>query len=463
LASRRLAIILLILLILLSILGTIIPQEQLLPFSYLKKWPFDYRFLYKIVERLGFTRIYSSFFYVAVVCLLCISISFCTIKRTRAFFFEKKNTPRIDQKILKKYRNSAELSFPNGFDEKKIQHIVQVFGKKFRISFRKIHEENTTFFHAVKGGWGFCGSLLFHCCFLIIMIGAIISAWTRFSGVIVLTEGQTFQGNIAEYRGLRTRPLLRPRPLDFEIDLLKFKPEYDRVARYISEISIKDQSGQTIQTSIRPFHPLAHRGYKFYYKEHGFSPSFILKYKENKALFHSFVALKTYTEDDPVRYEDEFEIPAIGLLVRARLYPDAVNDNGVIKTKSPLPNNPVIDLTITQYGEGIYEGKIEQEQAVSFKDLTLTFNDLHYWSSFRIVRDPGYNIIVIGFFSGFVGLLMRIFFVREAIWMLFSKNEVHPTITIAGIRERDKVFFAERFKKIVAEIQKLQKVHPDYS
>jgi cytochrome c biogenesis protein ResB len=461
LASRKLAIILLILLVLLSILGTIIPQEQLLPFNKVEKWPFDSRFLYGIVEKIGLTRIYNSFLYIAVTCLLAISISFCTLKRTLSFFSEKKNTPRIDPKILKKYRNSTELSLSKGLDEKNFQHIVNIVRKKFR--FRKINAESTTSFYAVKGELGFLGSLLFHGCFLVIMIGAVISAWTRFSGTIVLTEGQTFQGHATQYKGLKTKPLLRPQQLDFEIGLLKFKPEYDKVARYISEITIQEQSGQTIHTSIRPFHALAHRGYNFYYKEHGFSPSFILKYKGNKVLFDSFVALKSHTEDDPVKYEDAFEIPGVGLLVHARLYPDAENNDGVIKTKSPLPINPVIDLTINQYGDGIYKGTIKQEQTVSFKDFTLTFNDLHYWSSFRVVRDPGYNIIVIGFFIGFAGLLIRIFFVREAIWMLFSKDEVNPTITIAGFRERDKVFFAERFKKIVAEIQKLQEVYPDYS
>jgi len=321
-----------------------------------QKWQTEHPLLSHLSISLGLTNLYTSSGYIAILSMLFLSLSVCIYKR-----------------------------FPYIFRDR---------GEKVR--------------------YGLLGSLIFHFSFLIILAGAIVSTWTRFEGMIILTEGQPFKGYPDEYIAVQRRPLFVSDPLGFQLMLQKFKPFYGTQPKYVSEVLIGDRGNKTHET-IRDFHALSYKGYTFYQKDHGFSPSFVLKDHWGRVIFQSFVAFKSHKEAEEVRYEDYFRIPGTGLEIEGRLYPDMVINDGKVRSKSALPNNPVIDIKIKEKEKEIFRGIVKLGQDIKLTNFSLSFNDLRYWSSFRVVKDPGIPVIYAGFGTGVFGLFLRLLSIRMGV------------------------------------------------
>lgn len=450
LASRKLAITLLTILILLSILGTVIPQESLYPRDDFKIWQSKYPLLSNLAISLGLAHLYTSLGYITVIGMLFLSISVCTYRRALWMFRDtKRELP--DVSVLKRYKNFFFLNYPYSIDESCKIIRSNLLRRGYRLS--NPNKEKDIRLKGEKGRYGIWGSLLFHFSFLIILAGALVSVWTRFEGKIILTEGQTFKGHPNEYIAVQRAPFFTPKPLGFQLALQKFKPLYGTVPKYISEVLIEEDNGEGNSETIRDFHALSYKGYTFYQKGHGFSPSFVLKDPRGRVIFQSFVAFKSHWEAEEVRYEDYLRIPGTGFEVEGRLYPDMVINDGKIKTKSPLPNNPVVEVNIKKWGKKVYQGAIKLDQGIKLGDFLFSFNDLRYWSGFRVVKDPGIPIIYAGFCAGVLGLIIRILLIHEYIWVFIEGNAEGSTLIIAGRAERGKAFFAERFAGLVEELK----------
>lgn len=450
LSSRKLAITLPAVITALSILGTIIPQESLCPLSDFEQWQLQYPFLSGLAISLGLTDLFRSAAFTAAAALLFLSISVCTYKRVRQAL---RNTggEALDVGSFRQYGNSFSVHFPHSASGSSGIIQSRLLGRGYRPS--QVHGGDGLLLKAEKGRFGGWGSFVFHFSFLIILAGALTSVWTRLEGRVVLTEGQQFQGYPNEYLFVRGAPFADPEPLGFRLTLERFKPAYGTPSRYVSEVLIEG-SGEKRSETIRDFHALSHHGYTFYQKDHGFSPQFLLQDSRGRVVFESFVAVKSHLDGEGPRYEDHFKIPGTDLEVEARLYPDAAADGEKITTRSPMPDNPLIDLTIKRAGEAIYDGRIRLNECVGAGDLFFCFSDLRYWSAFRVVKDAGIPIIYAGFFVGILGLLVRLLLVRERIWVIIEEKTDGSMVTVAGWTERGKAFFAERFAGLVEELKK---------
>ncbi len=345
--SRKFSLALLVLLILFSLLGTVVPQEHLYGGDEFRKWQHDYPTFYRAAIPLGLTRLYTSTGFIAVAVLLFLSLGLCTFRRVRTLL-------------------------------------------------------------QGKGGYGQWGSVLFHFSAIVILAGAVTSLWTKFDGNILLTEGQSFSGNTGEYASIQRSPYFAFPAPDFTLTLQKFRPTYGAVPIYVSDVAI-ERNGSRIPEAVRDFHALSYGGYAFYQKGHGFSPSFLVRDRWGGVVFQSFVSFRSgIGPDGEVQYEDYFQIPGAGLEVRGRLYPDLVAAKDSITTKSVLPVNPGIDIRIKKNGEEVYQGILMRGQSIELDGFSLAFQDLRYWSEFRVVRDPGVPVIYLGFIIGALGLTMKL-------------------------------------------------------
>lgn len=449
LVSRKLIIILLITFILLSILGTIIPQESLYPRDDFQKWQTEHPLLSKLTISLGLTHLYSSLGYITIVGVIFLSVFICTYKRAlRAFKDRRRKVSEVGD--FKKNENFTSFNCQFSIDESLKTVCAALSNKGYRVSHTR--QEKGFQVEGEKGRCGVLGSLIFHLSFLILLVGAIASTWMRFEGKFILTEGQPFKGHLDEYISVK-KAFLPTKPLNFRLVLQKFKPIYDTPPRYVSEVLIEDDSGGKTYETVRDFHALSYRGYTLYQKDHGFSPSFVLKDQRGKVIFNSFVAFKSHKEAEEVRYEDYFKIPGTSLEIEGRLYPDMVDNDGQLKTKSILPNNPVIAVKVKESGKEVFKSTIALHRNVQIGEHVFSFDDLRYWSGFRVVKDPGIPIIYLGFITSIFGLLVRILSVHEQIWIVIAGNGGNTSVIIAGSAEKGNAFFAKRFARMVEVIK----------
>jgi len=108
--SRKLAIFLISLVILLSIIGTTIPQKSQLKADVYNAWKNTNPQQAYIYEKIGFTNLFSSFIFVSIAFLLFINTAFCTQNMLAGAFRKLGNYPQFQNKqYINRLENNSIL------------------------------------------------------------------------------------------------------------------------------------------------------------------------------------------------------------------------------------------------------------------------------------------------------------------------------------------------------------------
>ncbi len=356
LRSRKLVVGLLCLLIVLCGAGSAVPQKGSPSHQ---EWSARHPSLARTVGALGLDEAFRSLPFVAVVCLLALSILACTVSRLPAF---------------KTAGSHAGLQF--------------VFATRYRQ----------------------VGSLMFHTSLLLILVGATVSALTRREWKVIVTEGQVVPLTEPVRQGREPRG--RGREL-FQIRLDKFRPVFETrwgVPDYASKLTVIEGGRERKTASVRINEPLRYRGLTLYQGIHGFAPQFVLTDDAGRTVLRSYVSFRTDLAADPVRYRDSFSLPRTNLVVDAEFFPDAARNGGALHSRSPVPRNPAVAVTVRRGMAAIYSGPIFLGQPVEIDgDFHFALVGVRYWSEFNVVKDSGVDWVFIGSWFAVIGLSIRYF------------------------------------------------------
>ncbi len=255
------------------------------------------------------------------------------------------------------------------------------------------------------------GSLVFHAGLLGIVLAGAISALTRCEGTLLLTEGQVAAVDARPAgKSLPSKRGSRP-PAPFQVRLDKFHPVFrGRFGSpdYASDVTVLEDGREVRRATVRVNEPLVHRGVTLYQELHGFSPLVVLTDAQGRRRFHSWVALHSDVEADPVRYRDDFVIPGTTLAVEAEFFPDAYLVGNRLASRSPVANNPALEVTVRDGVDTVYEGPVYLGQPVELQGgLRLKLADVRYWSRFDTVRDQGVGALFVCAWIAVGGLCVR--------------------------------------------------------
>jgi len=249
--SIRVAIVLLILLIAASILGTLIPQGRSAQ-EYLAR----YGQLAGLFQKLQFTRLYQSFWYVGLLALFSLNIIICTLVRLspklrRVFRPTCDLDPRSVQVL--KVKDKFKLALAPAAAEEAVK--AELGRRHYRV--RGQASENRRCLIARKRLLGLFGSDVVHVGLLIILAGGIISGLTGVRGSLTLSEGQTV-----------------PVPqAGFSVRLDKFitelYPDGKNVKDWKSDLTLIEGGDPVLQKSIEVNRPLTYKGFVFYQSGYG--------------------------------------------------------------------------------------------------------------------------------------------------------------------------------------------------
>ncbi len=300
---------------------------------------------------------------------------------------------------------------------------------------------------ATKGSLGFWGSALFHASLVAVFAGALISGLTRFSGYILLTEGQTLFLDDASFLRTPDRPKVGGSFPPAAVSLGRLAPEY-RDDRYLvglnADVELRDGNGELVWGSAGVNRPMAYQGFQFHLERVGFAPAFLIRDTSGRDLLDAYVNLVVLREDQ----EDSFRVPGTGLVVRARLYPDFRPHLGFPATRSPIPRNPVLDLVVMDRGRTSYSGLAPLGQTVHFGEYTLAFSDLRYWGYFGVTRDWGLPVVTAGMFLAVLGLFVRFFFYEKSVCVEVRRDGRGSEVALHGRSRYFPAFLEEELDRM---------------
>ncbi len=439
--SVKLAIVLLIIIILASIIGTLIPQNRTM-----QEYTLHYGQLAKVLTSLEFTRIYQSFWYVGLLFLFSINIIVCTLTRLspklkRAFNpkMEKEEKNLTVLKIQKKFNKNWDLA--KSKDE--IQKALQGHGYRLR----EESDEGKAYLLARKKTSGLFGADFVHLGLLVILAGGIISGMTVIKNDMTFYEGQTL-------------PVINA---DFQIRLDNFETEFHEngsVKDWKSTVTVIENEEEKLSKIIEVNHPLSYKGYMFYQASYGYDWQ------------NPTVEIWANKKDDPdytgkvrLRLGERVELEGENLQITAlQFVPDfIVGENGQVATRSQLPNNPAVYIEGWQEDTQVFSGWIfaqfpDFSRIHSEEETNLTFELKGYQggeiSILNAAKDPGTNIIWLGCVFLMAGLGLAFYWPPREIKIILETNQSKTGITAGGIASKNKDAFHSEFENIMTILRR---------
>lgn len=442
--SLKLTIFLLILLAILSIIGTLIAQNAA-PEEYIRRYGAS---LYDVLDFFSLFDMYHSWWFTGILLLLVINLIACSLQRFPGVWnqiFRGAGSQGLEDSMLKTlpYVEKVRLSNPAKVT------MEELAGNSLKRTFNqqeRIETDSTITFFAEKGRFSRLGVYIAHLSLLIILVGGIIGSLFGFKGFVNILEGETADRFFV--RGKNTNlPKALPfsvRCDDFNITFydLKDRREERHVKEYTSLLTIIENGKEVLKKTVEVNHPLHYKGLAFYQSSYGALQRITLGIqKKNKKE-------KTLLEAEE---GETIEVREMNALLRILAYAPQVHTLGEGVQVALLRPNQQPRVFWVVKGVAQVEPQMGEEFAISFEGKTT-----REYTGLQVTRDPGVWVVWIGCGLMIFGFIVSFFFSHQKVWVRVSKGG-GAEIALAGSANKNRVGFEKTFQQLATELRSTEK------
>lgn len=439
-SSGKLAILLLILIVVASIVGTIIPKEL----------------NNAIILRLQLNDVYHSNWFNALLLLFCINLCLCSLKNLPVLIQSLKlsirSAERTDLSQLPYYnRINIKDKFTNA-------PLIASLMKKaiIRRHFYKLvySSSNDKLYYFERGRISRFGYMITHISVIVILVGAITVGLVGYKHYIKIPEGEMSDVPNADFK---------VRADDFDV---QFYPDTYTPKEYITVLSVIE-NGKTVFTgNIKVNHPLKYGGMKFLQSDYGFIDT--LGFRIGKKVNGKVEPITEFKIDEG----ETIEIPKTDLKATLMTYmPDFfIDERGNIGSRSNEARNPAAFLEISDK-----KGKKEQlwlflrfpelkniQKFDYFLEFVAIYPPSKYYTGLQVISDKGISIIWVGCFLIVCGLFISFYTSHKKLWIRILPNNEEMIVEIGAISYKDRSGFEKEFKSLEKACAKYWKLDIRY-
>jgi cytochrome c biogenesis protein ResB len=352
LSSSKLALVLVLVVILLSIAGAVLPQHGTYTAHEIAQWQETHPVITSLLRPLGLFKAFHSILFLATISLLALNTLTCT-------FLHMAHTVR-NSRVTVLFKGPAAL-------------------------------RNT-------------GFIVLHLSLILLFAGGAFSAGFSMDGLMVFTEGQVLKEEHDSYIRLIESPLRKEYHRGFLMRLVKARATYENgyTVEMAADVETREIDGSIVKAEIKINKPFAYRGLDFTLNDVGFSPRVTIRdNKSGQLLVNSFVALKTFRDGPKRTYRDFLPLP---VFLQKKQWVIV----SVIPAVDREENQPLLvvdiedeDGRVTAHGEVLMNGRTH------VGEYEFGFTGLRQCASFRVMEDPGYSVAAIALWLTLIGILLR--------------------------------------------------------
>jgi cytochrome c biogenesis protein len=446
LASVKLTLTLLIILAVVSVFGTLIPQQEGAMDLAQRLSPRLVSFL----NSLQLFDLYHSVWFRLIIGLLALNLIVCSIDRFPASLKLYRASPQPDRD--KPYENlpshrvlstKGELSAVSG------QVASSLKGK-----YRKVEHKETDkghFVSAEKGKSSYFSVYMVHFSVLLILIGGILGSFFGFEGFVNIPEGETVDTVISRQSGA-------PVKLPFEVRCDRFLVAfYDNGApkEYRSDLSFISQGKVATQGALIVNDPITFMGISFYQSTYGTIPGKKVQLR---------IAKVNSTENKSLEVE-------VG---RAEELPGGSAQFQVTDVRSDFMRlGPAAHVAVKpSEGEEVHFWVFQNQEMIRqrFPGILEQFPKLNprafepyafmlekveakYYTGLQVNRDPGVLLVYLGFCFMILGLFTTFFVPHRRVWVRIAKSKNKVTVSVTGRANRDHAALEKELDDLAAKMK----------
>jgi cytochrome c biogenesis protein len=483
-SSVKLAVVLLIILAIVSVIGTVIQQNES-PEKYLREYS---QATVQLFELLGFFDMYHTWWFVLLLFLFTANLTVCTLDRLpHTLKILTAPLKPIDEDSLKAVPFKKEISFKGSPDKAGEQSSRVLKARGYRI----VESSGTGGLQLMsqRGLYSRLGVYITHVSIILIFVGALIGSFFGFKAFLNLPEGSASKvvylrnepmwDQIMSALNIAESPVLHnpqggvpAMPLGFFVRCDNFDVDYyispsgrptGMPSEYHSILSVFDLDGQKIlDKRIRVNDPLTHHGITFYQSSYGAIPE-----AKGKAMLNIRKKNDVQSAGETVSIDlgTSLFVPSIRRTIKvAGFYPYGMRNptSGQVqfyRTDNEEYINPAVELEVYDGAKRLYQTivlKTDPGNAYMPEDYIISYRG--YWGTrftgLQVTKDPGVWVVYTGFIMLCIGPLIAFFGSHRKLWVRIQDRKGQAVILVAGSANRNRLGFEREFNRIVEEISK---------
>lgn len=472
LKRMRVAIVLVLVLTVVSIVGTLIPQVGVNPSGVLG-FQNSRPSLAKVFGYLGIFDLYGAWWFQLLILLLLASLLSCLLPRIKRFYVHMRapKTP-ITRSFMERLVNRVSFT-PKVSTSEALERSKAVLKKhRFRMWSVAGSEDQI---YAEKNRFHELGSILFHLSFVLLMVGIVYGKLNGFEGSAIIIEGDTWVEGHALYDTIREGLWFGEQHKGFNVRVDDYKVEYypsGAPSNFQTTLSVFDDGRKVKTRTVFVNGKLIYKGVKFYQSSYGWAPRVTVT-KDGKVLADGPVV----SLGQPTFSQGVVKIPAAGpppnqVGIEFFFVPDPVTAQGRVFGNSPIPNDPTLyfrvyrgDLGLT-VPQSVYsldttnltlvtEGEVKLNGETEILDgLEVAFPELKEWTGLQISKDPGIPTIYTAFTLALIGVMVAFYFPNRRVWVLAVPDGKKSQLFIGGLSRHHKAFSHE-FKHLENDLKEV--------
>lgn len=449
LGSIQFTIVLLILLVASSILGTLVPQGGT-DNQYREKYGEN---LYSFMKNIQLIDVYHSYWYTSLLAIFCANLIACSTLNLKPLINILKNKNyMIDSIELNKLPSYTEIPLKSKSDKAKSNDISQKIKDVFTRSFYKIKysDDDKGIYYYEKGKIGRIGPLITHASIVVILLGGMLVSRLGFNDYINIPVGQTADVPHADFK---------IRADDFKAE---FYPNSQTPKEYTSKLTIIDNGVEKITKSIEVNKPLKYRGISFYQSSYGAmdnpesSDSINIELSKKSPDKTSSEVIGTYN----ISIGHDIQVPNTQLTLKLADYVlDFVrDDSGNVSSRTNEPNNPAALVELYEGKDLKYKSWIFQKfpgfHAQKESEYSLNFvstgssegTSNGYYTGLQVSKSPFLSVVWIGFLLMVTGMFLSFYMQYKRIWVKIGKDKIE----LGGSSYKNRAGFDKELAKVNA-------------
>jgi cytochrome c biogenesis protein len=481
-SSVKLAVVLLIILAIVSIIGTIIQQNEPTE-QYLREYS---QSTVQLFEMIGFFDMYHTWWFLLLLFLLTANLTVCTLDRfPHAWKIIRAPLKPIDDNMLKALAYKKEFTFNGGVD--KAQERAAGVLKSHGYAFIESKDASGLQLLTQKGVYSRFGVYITHVSILLIFIGAIIGAFFGFKAFLNLREGTVSQyaylrnepmwDHIMDVLGIAQSPVIRDSqggvpamPLGYYVRCDNFDVDYyispsgmptGMPSEYHSALSVFNLDGQKIlDKRISVNNPLTYHGVTFYQSSYGAVPD-----ARGKVILNIRKKNDTQSPGDTVAIDmgESAFIPSIDRTIKVLSFQPYAKRNPstgevqFFESESEEYINPAVVLEIYNGKKPVYRTIILKTDPAGPnmpEDYVISYRG--YWGTrytgLQVTKDPGVWVVYTGFIMLCIGPPIAFFGSHKKLWVRIQNRGSETVVLVAGSANRNRIGFERKFNRVATEI-----------
>jgi cytochrome c biogenesis protein len=381
---------------------------------------------------------FNSLFFITPGALLLLNILVCSINRWTGIkkILNGGQIKRPDSFFDSKEKKSEilDVSLPSVEVVEAIKHVLQK--RHYRVRFE--NDENNVYLAADKNRYFKLGTFISHLSIILFILAYIIGNIFGFQN----TEFVVTEGEIKEV-GYDT---------NLSLNLISFVDEYSTdgiPTDYRSEVILYENNQVVTSTTIRVNRPLIYQGIRFY--QSYFGPAAGIQITQNdENIFTGDVALsESFQSNGYYRYTGSIDLDRSGLSI----YIIGSAFNAI----DPMIPHGQLAVLAYKNGEEIGVYLLEKDTPLEIDDIELTHLYDSQYSGFQVSKDPGNALVWISCTLFIIGLVMVFYFPHTQIWVFVkSISSRQSKIYIRSLGSP--AFFSEtELKELISAVNNKQK------